>query len=211
MLFKLDIAQILIVLPVLIFSLVLHELAHGWTSKLLGDPTPENEGRLTLNPLRHLDPMGTLFLLLAGFGWAKPVRVNPWHYKNRNWGVVLVSLAGPLTNLLIASLTMLLFKGITLTGISSSLLNYLWIILRQLIVTNIVFFVFNMIPIPPLDGSRLVSAALSRRHDLVQKYNQYGFYILIAFMLINSFLNIEILPISRMTAWVFGQLANLFF
>lgn len=154
----------------ILIALVLHELGHATVSHLLGDPTPKNEGRLTLNPLKHLDLIGTLCMVILGFGWAKPVQINPQYYKNRKIGTVYVSLAGPCTNFLLGFIGTILLKCLP----NASLF------LTTFIGVNISLGVFNLIPIPPLDGSKILSIILPE--DLYFKFislGQYGMFILI--------------------------------
>lgn len=161
-----------------IISLAFHELAHGFVSHKLGDPTPKREGRLTLNPFAHMDLFGTLCLLFLGFGWAKPVQINPQYYKNKKLGTVLVSLAGPCSNFIQAFIGLLLIKILPLVGISYFLSVFVTI--------NISLGVFNLIPIPPLDGSKILYSVLPE--DLYFKYmryEQYGMFILMALLITN--------------------------
>lgn len=162
------IIQKIISIPLILIALVGHELAHGYMSTWLGDPTPKAYGRLSLNPLNHIDPIGALLMLLVGFGWAKPVMINPQYYKNRKWGTALVSLAGPLSNLIMAFLALLLYVLFLVvcvaTGIDRSLpesvINWAGRIAMLLASYNLSFMLFNLIPIPPLDGSKVLGAFL---------------------------------------------------
>lgn len=169
-------------------ALVLHELAHGFVSYKLGDETPKREGRLTLNPMVHLDLFGTICLLFFHFGWAKPVQINPYNYKNKKLGTVLVSLAGPFTNFLIALLGMFLLRLCSL--LPTILVSFLY----SLISINVGLGVFNLIPLPPLDGSKVLAAVLPQ--DLYMKYmsiEQYGIIILMVVLatgVLSPFLNI---------------------
>ena len=135
-----------------IICLVLHELGHGFVSYLLGDETPKKEGRLTLNPLAHLDLMGTIMLLFFHFGWAKPVSIRSDNYKHQKLGVVLTALAGPLVNFLIALI------GLFLLNISMIEGTYLSLLLSYIVTISVSLGVFNLIPIPPLDGSKVLYA-----------------------------------------------------
>ncbi len=171
-----------------IIAMVFHELAHGYVSYKLGDETPKRDGRLTLNPMVHLDLFGTIMLFLFHFGWAKPVQINPYYYKNKKLGTVVVSLAGPFTNFIIAFVGMLLLRLNTL--LPMIIVEFLY----SLITINIGLGVFNLIPIPPLDGSKVLAAVLPQ--DLYMKYmsiEQYGFIILIVILstgVLSPFLNI---------------------
>ncbi len=210
MLFNMDLRDILIILPLLIMSLSVHEYAHARVSTALGDPTPGNQGRLTLNPLAHLDPMGTLMLVIAGFGWAKPVMIDYRYYKRRNLGLVLTSLAGPLANLAIAIVILFIFKLLFLFPmVNSVFISSLFQILQQAAFLNVMLFVFNMLPIPPLDGSRLVSAALYKRQDLLIPYNRYGGYFLLVIILADRVLPMDLFPLGRWAGGVFNLMASI--
>ena len=162
------IIQKIISIPLILIALVGHELAHGYVSTWLGDPTPKAYGRLSLNPLNHIDPIGALLMLLVGFGWAKPVMINPQYYKNRKWGTALVSLAGPLSNLIMAFLALLIYVVFLViciaTGLANnipeSVINWSGQIAILLASYNLSFMLFNLIPIPPLDGSKVLGAFL---------------------------------------------------
>jgi Zn-dependent protease len=139
-----------IVVIALIFALSIHEFFHAWMADFLGDQTPKLQGRLTLNPLAHLDPFGTLLLLIFGFGWGKPVPINPYNLKNPKKGEILISLAGPLSNLSIALAVSLFLRAFPFFPKENSLLfltYFIWI--------NIILGVFNLLPVFPLDGSRV--------------------------------------------------------
>lgn len=152
-----DLVQVLILLPSALLGLVLHEVAHGVVAYALGDPTAKRMGRLSLNPLRHLDLIGTIFLLVLHFGWAKPVQVNPSYFRKPKRDMLLVALAGPATNLLLAALFGL---GVRALGMVEG--SFVLSLLRQMfllgVVINVALAVFNMLPVPPLDGSRLIHA-----------------------------------------------------
>jgi len=137
----------------LLLSLTVHEFAHAYVADRLGDPTPRRNGRVTLNPLAHLDPFGAILLLIAGFGFAKPVPVNGNNLGR--WGMLWVAAAGPLSNLLIAILAALLLKFLPLTQLS-------YLVLTTILGINVVLAVFNLLPIPLLDGSRIVAAIFPR-------------------------------------------------
>ena len=174
--------QKLALIPAILIALTFHELSHGFVAYRLGDTTAKSQGRLSLNPLRHLDPIGTLCLLFVGFGWAKPVPVNPYAlHKKPHSGMAWVAAAGPASNLCMA-----LFGGIFLliylkivgygwlfeSGFTLEL--YLGLFFMYFIRINIVLMVFNLIPVPPLDGSRIVSAFLPAgarmRYNMIERY-----------------------------------------
>ncbi|MCK5736988.1 MAG: site-2 protease family protein, partial [Spirochaetaceae bacterium] len=161
-------------------------------------------------PLAHLDPMGTLMLVVAGFGWAKPVMIDYRYYKRRNLGLVLTSLAGPLANLGIAIVILFIFKLLFLFPMANSVfITSLFQILQQAAFLNVLLFVFNMIPIPPLDGSRLVSAALHKRQDLLIPYNRYGGYFLLGIILADRVLPMDLFPLGRWAGGMFYLLAGI--
>lgn len=180
---NLDIPTIISRVIVLLIAFTIHELAHAVTADYLGDPTPRNSGRITLNPLKHLDPFGTLLLLIAGFGWAKPVMVNPMNMRgNPRTSMAIVAIAGPLSNIAMAVLGALIFRlGLVpynanpASGILPSpsyvLFEFVWI--------NLILAFFNLIPVPPLDGSKILYAIMPAEFSrLVRPFEQYGFIIL---------------------------------
>lgn len=187
--FSLDwVFQKIAVIPAILVALTLHELCHGFVAYRLGDLTAKSQGRLSLNPLKHLDPVGTLCLIFVGFGWAKPVPVNPYALSKRpKSGMAWVAAAGPASNLFLALLGgifLLLYVRLVGYGWLSSgefdLERYLGLFFFYFIQINVVLMIFNLIPIPPLDGSRIVSAFLPP--ELRYRYNmveQYGIFILL--------------------------------
>ena len=172
----------IITLSIFFLAVIIHEYAHGWVAWKLGDPTAKAAGRLTLNPLAHIDPVGTIFLPLmllvmhspVVFGWAKPIPVNFHSLKNPKKDMVWVGLAGPAANIIFALLLAFILKFFTLTG------SHLFVaLLSSGIIINLVLAVFNMLPIPPLDGSRVMMGLLPR--DLAMRYatlERYGFIII---------------------------------
>ena len=176
---------LILLIPLRLLALVIHECSHGYVSTKLGDPTPRIQGRLSLNPLVHLDPIGTILMILTGFGWAKPVEVNPMYYKDRKKGMALVAIAGPLSNLLLAFVSLLiyfLFAVIihyTGIGVSAKLLQIVGTACSYSAQVNLCFFVFNLIPIPPLDGSRILGMFLkdSTYYKMMQ-YERYSMYLI---------------------------------
>jgi Zn-dependent protease len=177
-------------LIVLLFSVIIHELAHGYVAYSLGDPTAKHEGRLTLNPLKHLDPFGSvilpLLLFLAGspflFGWAKPVPVNPYNFRDKKYGEIKVSIAGPASNFLLA-----IFFGLILRFIPSELSAAnpgIIITLGYIVAINIWLAVFNLIPVPPLDGSWILFSILPARMQGAKNFlRQYGIVIMVLLIL----------------------------
>ena len=186
--------QVVFSVLVLVFSVVAHEVSHGYMAQYLGDPTARLAGRLTLNPLKHLDPIGSVLIpfvtaLMPGgfvFGWAKPVPYNPYNLRDQKWGDAKVALAGPLTNLSIAVVFAMLlrFGGASLSGDMQSMM-------QLIVLINIVLTVFNLVPIPPLDGSKVLFNALPLRYRYVEDYFQrYAlvFILIFAFFLWQFFL-----------------------
>lgn len=187
----------LLSLPAILFALSIHELAHGWMANKLGDHTARNFGRLSLNPLRHIDPFGFIALLLVGFGWAKPVPVNSRYFKKPKRDMALTALAGPAANLLSAFVFGFVYVFVEKLCINYLNENYftiteeiaqLWSaglnIAYAFVIINISLAIFNLIPIPPLDGSRLIDSFLPRNvYILYHKYEQYISLVLMAILI----------------------------
>jgi len=181
---NLDILSIVIAI---ITALTVHEFAHAWTANYLGDPTAKYAGRITLNPIRHLDPIGTLVMIVLiigtgiGFGWGKPVPVNPYNLKHR-YGELLVSIVGPLSNFILAFLIALLLVLLPPVVTSSWSVNFhslIWTIIQ----INIILGLFNMLPIPPLDGSKVLFNLISNTQSNVRSFlERYGIFLLIGFI-----------------------------
>ena len=179
----------LLILPGIIIGLSFHEAAHAWVSYKLGDPTPKLQGRVTLNPLAHIDPVGFIALLFIGFGWGIPVEIDPRHYKNRRSGELLVSLAGVTANLITAVIFALIFR------LAESHMSYafyqgagqvLMQILLYVVYINLVLMVFNLIPVPPLDGFGVVTQLFRlERYEWYWKIYQYGQPILLILIIFN--------------------------
>ena len=174
---------ILILLPLRLLALVVHECSHGYISTKLGDPTPRLRGRLTLNPLVHLDLVGTILMLLTGFGWAKPVEVNPMYYKDRKKGMALVAFAGPFSNFLLAVVSLLIycvfFVVAVYTDMSAGIVNIIGTVCSYSAQINLCFMVFNLIPIPPLDGSRILGMFLSNKtYYTMMQFERYSMFII---------------------------------
>ena len=188
--------QFLLLIPIILFSLSVHESAHAYVAHKLGDDTARNFGRITLNPAKHFDPVGFLFLLLFGFGWAKPVPVNTRNMKNGRWGFVATSIAGPLSNILLAfisailaELTLVVLTHIPNMGGISGMLTYSFF--QMAVSLNVGYAVFNLLPIPPLDGSRLWTALLPRRiAEWTFRYERYMQYALLIFLCLGAFTDV---------------------
>lgn len=180
--------QIVATLFVIFCILPLHEYAHGWMAEKLGDRTARAAGRLTLNPLASLDPFGALFLLLFGFGWAKPVPVNPWNFKKPKRDMAITALAGPVSNLLAALVGGILYFALYLFVLPSAPVGvYLGVtsFFSAYITVNVALAVFNLLPVPPLDGSRIVSAFLSDR-AMNAYYRYQNVIVMVLFLLLFS-------------------------
>lgn len=170
-----------------LFAIILHEIAHGLVSTWLGDPTPKRQGRLSLNPLKHLDPIGTLCLIFFHVGWAKPVVVNPDYYKNKKRGMALVALAGPLMNFLLAIFSIIIMAVFVKVNAYSNVLIIIYNFLLYFSVINLGLGLFNLIPIPPLDGSRILGAFLKDdTYEQYMKYERYGFIIIAILLALSS-------------------------
>ena len=198
MLFRLPPEVLVLLIPVLLFALVFHEFSHAWVANKLGDPTAMYAGRLTLNPMAHLDPIGGLMILFVGFGWAKPVPVDIRYLSNPRVDMMKIAFAGPASNLLLA------FIGGTIlrSGFVHGTVAMMIMLFAQI---NIMLAVFNMIPIAPLDGSQIFSGLLIRTNpELVRNLQIYGPQILLGAILIGYFT-----PISPIW-WFMGPFVKFF-
>ncbi|MCK5080568.1 MAG: site-2 protease family protein [Candidatus Moranbacteria bacterium] len=183
---------IVVLIAVLIFSIMIHEIAHGLAALWQGDWTAQQAGRLTLNPIKHLDPWGSFiipfFLIISGvgivFGWAKPVPYNPYNLRDQKYGPAIVGIAGPLSNLILALISGILMRLLLVMGVSSS--AFIFIVLALFIQTNILLMIFNLLPIPPLDGSKLLFTFLPISEHTKQLLEQYGFVFLLLFLFLFS-------------------------
>jgi Zn-dependent protease len=174
-------AFVLVVIP-LLFSVIIHEVAHGWVAYRMGDPTAKWSGRLSLNPLKHLDPIGTLMLFLAGFGWAKPVPVNFNNISDRRKGLIFVSSAGIIANILFA-FAALLFIRLFSTSFSGNTLILVYKVCQYVAQINIILAALNLIPIPPLDGSKILMGIVWKRTPyFLARLEPYGFFIIVGFL-----------------------------
>ena len=186
--------SVLLSLPVILFSLSFHEAAHGWLANKLGDPTAKNLGRLTLNPIKHLDPIGAVAMLIFGYGWAKPVPINTRNFDNPRKGMALTGIAGPISNLILGLISSVLsvvsdlvFWKASFAGLDSNALLIINIIALFFYISAILNFglmAFNLIPVPPFDGSRFFYILLpSKWYFKVMKYEQtVMIVILVAFI-----------------------------
>lgn len=174
-----ELQSLLFTAPVILLAIVCHEYAHGWVSYKLGDPTAKNAGRLTLNPFKHLDPLGALCMLFFHVGWANPVPINPWFYKDRKKGIIYVSLAGPIANFIIAFISLFIEGLLMRFGPDTSTL--IWILCQLCYysaVVNVGLGLFNLVPIPPLDGSKVLGELWNKAAGFYWKYQNYWRWIL---------------------------------
>lgn len=182
-------------IPALLVGFAFHEYAHAWVADRLGDPTPRSQGRLTLNPFVHLDIFGTLMAVLYSFGWAKPVMTQPHYFKgNKERGRVLVSVAGPLANLLVAFIAMMLWVLTLAFMEDSSWTGTISTIFMSLVIMNLGLGVFNILPIPPLDGFSILRGVVPGRYSKVlDTLETYGMFILVI-ILFTNFLGVILQP-----------------
>lgn len=187
----------------LLLTLSVHEFAHAYIGFRLGDPTAERMGRLTINPLAHIDPIGFLMVLLVGFGYAKPVPFNPSYLRDRIWGPAMIAAAGPFSNLLLGTACALIYRFVAPSLGPNNLLTF---VLATLGVINFALMLFNLIPVPPLDGSKVLIAALSdSRFNQIRAFLELqGPYLLLMLILADIFLDLGIF------AWIFGGSSALF-
>jgi Zn-dependent protease len=183
----------------LLIAFTVHEFAHAYVANKFGDPTAKNQGRLTLSPLSHLDPIGTILIFIAGFGWAKPVPVNRFYFKRPKLAGVLVSLAGPISNLLVAVIGIILYFLIIKIGVfsllSPGIQDGIGNMVDQLVWLNVLLFIFNLLPFPPLDGYRIIEDLVPTHiRAKMTQYESYGI-ILFLFLVITPLDQYTITPL----------------
>ncbi len=209
MFFGSSITSMVATLLAVLMAITFHETAHGFVAYKLGDPTAKNQGRLTLNPLAHLDPIGALLMLVAGFGWAKPVPVNPFYFNgDRNKGMMLVSIAGPATNLMLSFAAYFIYVA----GNGFMTIPFVNTFLYYCITLNIYLAIFNLIPIPPLDGSKILAGFLPKAtaYQYLNTVEKYGFLILMVLILLNI-TDLFLVPIANAVLSLFSFLLGLIF
>jgi Zn-dependent protease len=207
--FKGFILNILYLLPALVIAISFHEAAHAWMANRMGDPTAKNLGRLTLDPTKHFDIWGLVMMVLIGFGWGKPVPLNPRNFTNYKKGNVLVAIACVTINLILS----FVFYGVffllfIVLGINSEPLQ---IIIVNIVLLNLVLCFFNLIPIPPLDGHHLIKGFIARRSpNFYMMYQRYGFFVLMAILLFTDYIQIALSFLTSQVLHVYGLFFRLF-
>ncbi len=205
----LDFSTMIFRVPALLIALTFHEYAHALAADSMGDPTPRAMGRLSVNPLVHLDILGTLMLVLCGFGWAKPVGIDPRYFRNYRQGMLKVSFAGPGANLFLCFMAVLLMVLVGRLGIASS---GMYDFLFWLMMYNVWFAFFNLIPVPPLDGSKILEQFMS--YEMMYKYEEfigrYGFFVLMA-LIFSGVINSIITPLASAYVGLCQKVVSLVF
>jgi Zn-dependent protease len=210
--FGLSLPDLLKVVPAVLIGLTVHELAHAWAALRLGDDTPRLMGRLTLNPLKHIDPIGFIMLVVAGFGWAKPVMIDRAKLKRPVRDDILIALAGPFSNLLLAVLLVFLLRLVVALAPYSSgpVFQTVVSVFLVFMAMNVALGLFNLLPIPPLDGSHLVTNVLSLKSAAgAALFFRYGSIALLALIVLERILRVDILPVGRVVNWAVRLLLRL--
>ncbi|TDF96751.1 site-2 protease family protein [Paenibacillus piri] len=203
--------QLPFVFVVLLISFAVHEFSHAYFADRFGDPTPRSMGRLTLNPRVHIDWLGMIFFLLIGIGWAKPVLVNRARFKNPRLMGIIVSFAGPLSNLVLSFISLLIFytllKFHMLDGMSEGIVKAIKLFFNLMIIQNIFLFILNLIPFPPLDGYRILEDALPRSAAMkLKSYEQWLFYAILLMFFIPPIRSVTIGPVIALQWPILGGL-----
>lgn len=190
---------------VLFTAMPVHEFAHGYVAYRLGDDTAKNQGRLSLNPIKHMDLLGSLLLIFTGFGWAKPVQVDPRYFKSPRKGMALTALAGPVSNVLLATVIMIIFKifiRVAMVTGDGIVAQVIYLMLTTMITTNLYLAVFNLLPVPPLDGAKIFGAVLPDKYYFtIMRYERY---IALALMAVLVFTDLLSGPIRFVAGAVFN-------
>lgn len=204
--FNINFQDLVIQIPVFLFALTIHEFSHGYVASLCGDQTARMQGRLTLNPLKHLDPLGTLAIFLIHFGWARPVPVDPRNFRNPKRDMILVSLAGPLSNLATMVVSLVVLIGIASLGrsIPPFLAQPLIAMFSVSIWINSLLAIFNMIPIPPLDGSKVLMGLLPPKQARVMARMEGAGFVLIMILAFTGMLGKFIVFVQRILFSLFA-------
>ena len=199
--------EIIAGLPGLVIAMVIHEYSHARVAYALGDYTPRLQGRLTLNPAAHVDPIGLLMLFVAHFGWAKPVQINPMNFSNPRRDDILVSLAGPASNLIVAFVALIIL--VLMAKFDFPLSEGLLVVFNLIIIYNINFAIFNMLPIPPLDGSHilrnLLPYELARAYEGLERYS----FIFLILIIATPILHYVFVPLQRFIFGIFQSIVNI--
>lgn len=194
---------------VIFMVIPLHEFAHAWSANKMGDPTPKAQNRLNVNPFNHIDPIGGLMLLVAGFGWGRPVQVNPNYFKNPRKGMALSAAAGPIANLIVAYIGVILYKVLAsfFYANGTEVLYWLTVLMYYFTSINLGLAIFNLIPIPPLDGSKILRYFTSYNFD--RKIQQYSFYISIGFivLVLSGLLDTPLNWLNEKFFWIMDKLS----
>jgi len=193
-----DLKSTLYSLPGILLGLTIHEFCHAFCAWKLGDNTARDQGRLTLNPLKHIDPIGFLFIIIAGFGWAKPVQFVPENLRNFRRDKALIAAAGPLSNLVLGVIITFALKIFLARVIEfTEFLDHVFFILIYAASINFGLFIFNLLPIPPLDGSHIVFSGLNLEPEIEEKIRKIGMPLLLLILIVQNSANITIIPIGK--------------
>jgi Zn-dependent protease len=192
-----DFRQLLLIAPPILLALTFHEYAHAYIAYRYGDDTAKQSGRLTMNPLKHLDPLGTIMIFIVHFGWAKPVPVNPYRLKNPKRNMLWISAAGPLANMVLAFLSGMLLRFIFATGVAAdrhAMMGLLVVMVIMSLQINLALAIFNVLPIAPLDGSKILFGILPAKYEnTIYLLERYGPFILIGLIVFGQFTGVSIL------------------
>jgi len=192
-----NLQYIILLAPPILLALTFHEFSHGWMAYKLGDPTAKQAGRLSMNPLVHLDPFGTLMIFLVRFGWAKPVPVNPRYFKEPKRDMLLVSIAGPGANMLLAfvsGMVLRTFHAGSFNFLPANILQPIYIMIKFSLQINLALAIFNLLPVPPLDGSKILYGILPPQYEYIYEYlERYGPFVLMGLILFGMLTRISIL------------------